>query len=272
MSAVGIIFANLHERNIPELTRIRAMASVPFGGRYRLIDFPLAYMVNAGITDIRVITQAHYSSLMDHIGSGKDWDLARRSGGIKILPPNINEQSGGVLVPASRLESLKNISVALDRIKSDYVVLSDCDVICNPDIGKLLQRHAQSGAKITMLVRRTEFHGAVQDKTSLVDFDEQGRITGVQVNPIYVTGERYRDLNIWVINTEFLQYVVREAIARGYDSFNKIRFPRGGIRRLFCLHHDIFRLLYAQHGSFGERRGARRAVRREGSPGVYKAA
>ena len=51
------------------------------------------------------------------------------------MPPNINEQSGGVLVPASRLESLKNISVALDRIKSDYVVLSDCDVICNPDIG-----------------------------------------------------------------------------------------------------------------------------------------
>ena len=147
MSAVGIIFANLHERNIPELTRIRAMASVPFGGRYRLIDFPLAYMVNAGITDIRVITQAHYSSLMDHIGSGKDWDLARRSGGIKILPPNINEQSGGVLVPASRLESLKNISVALDRIKSDYVVLSDCDVICNPDIGKLLQRHAQAAQK-----------------------------------------------------------------------------------------------------------------------------
>ena len=233
MSAVGIIFANLHERNIPELTRIRAMASVPFGGRYRLIDFPLAYMVNAGITDIRVITQAHYSSLMDHIGSGKDWDLARRSGGIKILPPNINEQSGGVLVPASRLESLKNISVALDRIKSDYVVLSDCDVICNPDIGKLLQRHAQSGAKITMLVRRTEFHGAVQDKTSLVDFDEQGRITGVQVNPIYVTGERYRDLNIWVVNTEFLQYVVREAIARGYDSFNRDVISR------YCTKYDF---------------------------------
>ena len=221
MSAVGIIFANLHERNIPELTRSRAMASVPFGGRYRLIDFPLAYMVNAGITDIRVITHSHYSSLMDHIGSGKDWDLARRSGGIKLLPPYINEQAATDPAPLSRLQSLKNISIALDRLQSDFVVLSDCDAICNPDIDALLQQHAQSGTQITMLVRRTVFSGAVHEKISVVDFDKNGRITGVLVNPIHMEGERYRDLNIWVVNTPFLQHIVREAIARGYTSLNR---------------------------------------------------
>ena len=89
MSATGIIFSNIHDHNIPELTRLRTIASVPFGCRYRFIDFALSNMVNSDIYNINVITNYNYQSLMDHIGSGKDWDLARRSGGIKILPPFI---------------------------------------------------------------------------------------------------------------------------------------------------------------------------------------
>ncbi|MGN1127851.1 MAG: sugar phosphate nucleotidyltransferase [Candidatus Flemingiibacterium sp.] len=80
MSVQGIIFSNLHDKNIPELTQKRTMASVPYAGRYRLIDFTLSNMVNSGITDVSVITHYNYQSLMDHIGAGKDWDLARRSG------------------------------------------------------------------------------------------------------------------------------------------------------------------------------------------------
>ena len=87
MSTAGIIFSNIHDNNIPELTRNRTMASVPFGCRYRLIDFTLSNMVNSNISNISVITHYNYQSLMDHIGSGKDWDLARRSGGITIFPP-----------------------------------------------------------------------------------------------------------------------------------------------------------------------------------------
>ena len=87
MTAAGLIFANIHDQSIPELTRVRSMASVPFGCRYRLIDFTLSNMVNSGITKVGLITHYNYQSLLDHIGTGKDWDLARRSGGIKILPP-----------------------------------------------------------------------------------------------------------------------------------------------------------------------------------------
>ena len=82
MSVTGIIFSNLHDNEISELTRVRTLASVPFGCRYRLIDFPLSNMVNSNISNINVITQYNYHSLMDHIGTGKDWDLARRSGGV----------------------------------------------------------------------------------------------------------------------------------------------------------------------------------------------
>lgn len=80
-SAVGVIFSNLHEENVPELVRRRTMGSIPFGGRYRLIDFPLSNMVNSGITTVGLMTNNNYRSLIDHLGSGKDWDLARKDGG-----------------------------------------------------------------------------------------------------------------------------------------------------------------------------------------------
>ena len=134
MSATGIIFSNIHDANLPELTRTRTLASVPFGCRYRFIDFALSNMVNSDIFDISVIAHYNYQSLMDHIGSGKDWDLARRSGGIKILPPYItayaNNQNS---LYTTRLEALKSVSYILERLTADYVVLSDCDVICNID-------------------------------------------------------------------------------------------------------------------------------------------
>ena len=88
MKAAGLIFSNIHDASIPELTKPRTMASIPFGGRYRLIDFALSNMVNSDITTVGLITHNNYQSLLDHIGTGKDWDLARRSGGIRILPPS----------------------------------------------------------------------------------------------------------------------------------------------------------------------------------------
>ena len=118
MSVEGIIFSNIHDSNISELTRQRTLASVPFGCRYRLIDFPLSNMVNSNINTISVITHYNYHSLMDHIGSGKDWDLARRSGGVKILPPYITAYANNINnLYRSRLEALKsvNYSIALTR-------------------------------------------------------------------------------------------------------------------------------------------------------------
>ena len=82
MRAVGIIFSNIHDNSVPELARIRTLGSIPFGGRYRLIDFPLSNMVNSGIDTVGIITKNNYQSLMDHVGSGKDWDLARKDGGV----------------------------------------------------------------------------------------------------------------------------------------------------------------------------------------------
>ena len=81
-SVLGIIFPNIYDKLVPELTSKRLMASIPFGGRYRLIDFALSNMVNSGITTVGIVTKNNYQSLIDHLGSGKDWDLARKDGGI----------------------------------------------------------------------------------------------------------------------------------------------------------------------------------------------
>ena len=87
MRAVGIIFSNIHDDNVAELARIRTLGSIPFGGRYRLIDFPLSNMVNSGVDKVGVITKSNYQSLMDHLGSGKAWDLSRKREGLYFLPP-----------------------------------------------------------------------------------------------------------------------------------------------------------------------------------------
>ena len=84
---LGILFANVHDEKVHELTEVRTLASAPFGGRYRLIDFPLSNMVNSGINKVGVITNNNYQSLLDHLGSGKAWDLSRKREGLYILPP-----------------------------------------------------------------------------------------------------------------------------------------------------------------------------------------
>ena len=86
-NVMGILFAYVHEERVRELTQNRVMASVPFGGRYRLVDFPLSNMVNSGINKVGVITEQNYQSLMDHLGSGKAWDLSRKREGLYLLPP-----------------------------------------------------------------------------------------------------------------------------------------------------------------------------------------
>ena len=152
-SAVGVIFSNIHDENIPELSRHRTMASIPYGGRYRLIDFALSNMVNSGITTVGIVTKYNYQSLIDHLGSGKDWDLARKDGGIILLPPYSDETDAPY---SNRLEALKGITGFLNRRKEDYVVISDCDGVARMDISDIVQYHIEKNADITMVYHEEE--------------------------------------------------------------------------------------------------------------------
>ncbi len=222
MSIAGIIFSNLHDRNIAELTRTRTMAAIPFMCRYRFVDFPLSNMVHAGITDINVITHYNYHSLMEHIGSGKDWDLALHSGGIKILPPYITAYANNVnTLYNSMLEALKSVHYSLQQIKQDYVVLSDCDVICNIDLNDVVNTHIKSNADITIVVKEIDFTTRDSRSGTLIEADENGRVTNMVVHPQNYMGYNYINLNVMVMSRKFLSSMLLEAIAHNYTSFNK---------------------------------------------------
>ena len=223
----GLIFSNIHDKNITELTGSRTMASIPFACRYRLIDFALSNMVNSGISNIQVITHYNYHSLMDHLGTGKDWDLARRNGGIKILPPYITAYANGSnQLYSTRLEALKSVMFPVSRLTEDYIVLSDSDVISNIDIKDVVKTHIDSGADVTMITHKVDLTPEVAEKNVIISADDNGKIIDMEVYPINVSGVRDVALNTWVISRELLINIVRDATAHGYTSLNRDVFAR----------------------------------------------
>lgn len=218
MSAAGIIFSNIHDENISELTRIRTIASVPFGCRYRLIDFALSNMVNSDISNINVITNTNYNSLFDHLGSGKDWDLSRRSGGLKIYPPNMLAQRGYSSYN-TRLGTLRTLIGVIESMRDDYVVMSDCDVICNIDFRDVITEHVKNNADITLVVKNMKVDRETARVNSFVKADENGRITDVIVRPNDFKGTGDMILNMVVIDRKYLYEILCDAQLHNYTSF-----------------------------------------------------
>jgi len=222
MTAAGLIFSNIHDNSLPELTRIRTIASVPFGGKYRLIDFALSNMVNADITKVGVITHYNYQSLLDHIGTGKDWDLARRSGGIKILPPFITayDNDAASRVYSTRLEALLGVMNFIGRCTEDYIVTSDCDVICNVDISDVLRQHEASGADITIVSKTIDPRDyPLNTHSEILTVDPEGDLVDVIDYIPTLAKEVDISMNIMVFNRLYLMNALLDAAAHGYTKF-----------------------------------------------------
>ena len=244
MEAAGLIFSNIHNSSIPELTNIRTMASVPFGCRYRLVDFPLSNMVNSGITKVGIITHNNYQSLMDHIGTGKDWDLARRSGGIKLLPPFITTYENGNRgkLYTTRLEALMGAISFISRCTEEVMVLSDCDCICNIDLSEIIDEHIKNRADLTIVTRRVDECSDIGDRSKVISANEDGMVTDVRE---YMKGEKLGgeiSTNILIVNRLFLLNAISDARAHGYtDFYHDIVARRLSKARIFrYLYEGIF--------------------------------
>ena len=225
--AIGIIFSNMHEETVPELVRRRTMASIPFGGRYRVIDFTLSNMVNSGITTIGLMTNNNYRSLIDHIGSGKDWDLARKDGGIILLPP-FSEKHDKLYT--TRLEALGSLTGFLNRRKEKYVVLTDCDGVARVDISKIIDYHESKNADITLVTH----YGKVGNRADfmLVESNESGKVTDLKHSPHIEVGSKENIfINMMVINRQFLLNIVEDSVTHGFTSFESDIL----IKQLNCL-------------------------------------
>ena len=213
MKALGIVFSNIHDANLPELVRLRTLASIPFGGRYRLIDFALSNMVNSGITKVGVITKRNYQSLMDHVGSGKDWDLARKDGGLIILPP-FGDRGSDTLYN-SRLEALKSITGFLRHADEDYVVMTDCDNVCRINYNDVIEYHRISKADITLVYRKNAME---EDNAVTLSVGSDGRVSALKYES-KAEAENNVFANIYVMKRSLLQNLIMDSLASNYRHF-----------------------------------------------------
>ena len=211
----GIIFSYEKHNDLRDLTTNRMPASVPFGGRYRIIDFILSSMVNAGITDVGVVLHGNYQSLLDHLGSGKDWDLSRKHGGLRLLPPFSSEQVRGAGELRGKLEALAGVRSYLEGIRQTHVVLADSDLIINIPLQEVYQAHLASGADITAVC--TSDVSGPGDSTYF-RLDQEGRVTET-LFPLNDPAGCRRALEIYVLSKELLLRLVDECMSHDQTSF-----------------------------------------------------
>lgn len=213
-NVLGLIFASINDSAVIDLTKLRTMGSIPYGGRYRMVDFPLSNMVNSGISEVGVITKSNYGSLLDHLGSGREWDLARKKGGLHLLP--LFSQVGGGTYQG-RLEALSNIWSFVEHTKAEYVVLANSDLVTTIDFTDALTQHQNSGADITVIYAKGLYNRDKSTNGCILQIDEENTIKEVLTNPV-LAGECNISLDMFIMTTDFLKQVVLEAISKNQKS------------------------------------------------------
>ena len=219
--ALGIIFPNSYDSLVPELVTERLMASIPFASRYRMCDFMISSMVHCGIDNISILVRKNYHSLMDHLGSGREWDLTRKNGGLNIVPPYAQKQ---VKVYEGRIEALESIRGYLKKQTEKYVIMTDSNIAVNFDFNDLLHAHIESGADATVVYRKQEIpKPLIKQSTEALDLYYALGVNGDHVSKIYINptekGEMNFCLNIYVVERELLIRMIDDAFVHGYTSF-----------------------------------------------------
>ncbi|MBO6116374.1 MAG: glucose-1-phosphate adenylyltransferase subunit GlgD [Ruminococcus sp.] len=215
-NVLGLIFASMHDSYVSELTKQRTMGSIPFGGRYRLIDFPLSNFVNSGVSEVGVITKSNYGSLLDHLGSGRDWDLSRKKGGLHLLPPY--SQTGGIY--KGRLDALAGIWGFVEHSNAKYVILSNCDVVATIDFNPVLKQHKETEADITLIYSKGIYDSTKNNCATILEFKEDNSLGGVLVDPD-ISGECNQWLDMMIVSKDFLKKIVSDASSRNLYSFTR---------------------------------------------------
>lgn len=227
-NAIGIIFPNSYDNLVPELAGDRLMASIPFAGRYRIIDFLLSSLANCGISNIAIVVRENYHSLMDHLGSGREWDLLRKNGGLSIFPPYAEKN---MKVYSGRVEALESILPYLKSKKEKYVIMMDANIAVDFDFNAMLAEHIESGADVTVAYTEQEIPaeliraGSHGDMYYTLKLDD-GRVRRIFMNS-EMCGKQNLAMNIYIIDREALIDKIHAAFVRGYSYFERdILAPR----------------------------------------------
>lgn len=221
-SVAGIIFSSLNDNTLSRLTSDRTVAAIPFACRYRLIDFCMSNMVNANISNINIIANYNFRSLTEHIGSGKDWDLARRERTVNIISPfQTASSASSSKMYSTHMEALKSVKEYISEFKEEYVILMDSDHVLNIDLNDVIRKHEKTGASITIVT-----HPMREDYTSkaprMMISSIAGKITDMVLSSKYNERTPELSLNIFLMKTSYLRILIEEAEAYNYTSLTSM--------------------------------------------------
>lgn len=214
-AVAGIVFANAGDDLLKQLTSKRSVASVPFGARYRLIDFSLSNLVNAGITSVGIITKENYRSLMDHVGNGVHWELDRKNGGLYLLPPYL---TSGVKKYDGTVDALYGAKDFIKRCKSEYFVICHANVLANIDISAAVEEHISKEADVTIIYQNGEIGPENSDNLTL-KIDGDGKVTEIKYNASAGTKTAY-GIGVTIIGKDLLLELAEKAYEEDLVSFS----------------------------------------------------
>lgn len=212
-NVLGLIFSHSCEETLPELTTHRTTASVPIGGKYRMIDFVLSNMTNSNMDNVGIICKSGFMSLMDHVGSGKAWDLSKKHRGVTILPPYAGTHF------ANRVETLYKLRVYISEAEEEYVLLTESNLITNMDYTEFFHEHTKNNTDITIVYKNM----AVPDKyiPTTIETDDNGKVTKMLVQP-NVKDECSLYLGTVLMKKELLLSLLSQAISENEFNFQRL--------------------------------------------------
>ncbi|AOM82124.1 glucose-1-phosphate adenylyltransferase subunit GlgD [Salisediminibacterium beveridgei] len=209
---LGLINLDNEHDFLEELTYFRCGAATPFAGRYRMIDFTLSNMVNSGVEEVAIFTNHKYRALMDHIKTGAEWELARRHGGVFILPPDWNDPTD---ISRGDLRHFHNNRDFFHRSKADHVLISGSQYLANSPVSKAYEEHLATGADVTVLSTQVTEPDDEHSKLLRIEQDDDGVVKGFSSDPANPTVFT----NMYIIKKDVLLKMVDYCIAYHKDNF-----------------------------------------------------
>ncbi len=212
----SVIFASDQETKLDNLALHRTTASLPFCARYRCIDFTLSNLVNSNVTSIGIITKNNYSSLMDHIRMGRDWDLNRKNGGIVVFPPYASNTTRSVF--KGKIEALYGILEFIEKAPEEYCIVTNSNIISNIDFEDVYKQHITTGADITVLSYSAK---PTSSKRLLLDLDKDSKVIGSRITQRSDDNILEVGVNVYLLKRDLLRDLVVDNFERGLIDFEK---------------------------------------------------
>ncbi|MBP2033850.1 glucose-1-phosphate adenylyltransferase [Clostridium algifaecis] len=211
---MGIINLDENEDNIKELTRNRSLASIPVGGRYRIIDFILSNMTNCGIENIGIFTKMESRSLIDHLSNGRPWDLNRKIEGLRVF--NFTDRN-------PNFDDVYNFSKNMSyfkKSKEDYVIMASSYMLCNINLCEAMQHHIDSGNDVTIIYKQVEDADVNFIHCETLNIDDKGKVISVGRN-IGVNKTENICMEMYMMKKSKFVDIINECICTG--SYRKVK-------------------------------------------------